>query len=769
MQRTNHGVRVYLLVLFVGALWVSRQWHASANGAQAAASGPPLRQPDTLLPVDPASASSRFVSTSGLLELIRAEHPGEITDIQFACGFGLLAVAGGSSTEGLLTAWDVQAKRLLHKQVLDWGVGKGFDFSPDGKRLAVRSAHGIITILGATSGDQEEALKAGSGADCLAFSPRGNCLAAGYGDTAALWDLTSRRQIRGFPRKCEVKQEPEFDANDPRDVLQLLRSTAVPTGPKPTDFINDLAFSPDGTLLAIAHNPKESRGIVRVWSTQTGQMISEIGPYGMSAEAVQFSPRGELLAVGTANNVLELWDTRTWKLHKRLSEPKSSRREPGSPIPQYFMVKHVQFSADGHVLGSAHFENHENIVARFWDVDAGRCFCEIAGSRDRKEYVGSSLCLGPDASGAIIVGSNFISMQTLPRLSASAQTTTSPAAPEARDSEPERLTLFPIVRAHKYGYMNRMGKVVVEPQYDRAETFAEGLAWVEKDGKGGYIDPNGREVTPLQYHTYSNNQFSEGMAAVNVGDYANGKWGFINRSGALVIQPEFELTGSFSEGLAFVVRDRKRGFVDRKGDLVIPPSFEMAQGFSEGLAPVRPRGGKWGYIDKSGTFVIPPQFDMAMPFNEGLAFVVNMEIGQRVSRGEYCIDKTGKIVLNPGGPFFEGLAVVNEGTYTQGRWGYRNRQGEYVIAPQFADARRFSEGLAAVQTEGKWGFINKQGKLVIQPKFSACGLFHSGLAPVSIGGTHEHFLPFGGKGHANPEAEMGYIDTGGDYVWQPGK
>ena len=75
------------------------------------------------------------------------------------------------------------------------------------------------------------------------------------------------------------------------------------------------------------------------------------------------------------------------------------------------------------------------------------------------------------------------------------------------------------------------------------------------------------------------------------------------------------------------------GYVDRTGAVVIPPRFEAAFGFSEGLAVVAVKetgATKYGYIDKTGAWVIQPQFDSAVFFSEGLAAV-----GIRVS-GNRC-------------------------------------------------------------------------------------------------------------------------------------
>ena len=92
----------------------------------------------------------------------------------------------------------------------------------------------------------------------------------------------------------------------------------------------------------------------------------------------------------------------------------------------------------------------------------------------------------------------------------------------------------------------------------------------------------------------------------------NGKWGFIDRSGKIVISPQFDAANYFYEGLACVMVDKKQygnivigknGYIDRSGNWIIKPQFDFASGFSEGLASVR-IGEKSGYIDKSGDIVI---------------------------------------------------------------------------------------------------------------------------------------------------------------------
>ena len=64
--------------------------------------------------------------------------------------------------------------------------------------------------------------------------------------------------------------------------------------------------------------------------------------------------------------------------------------------------------------------------------------------------------------------------------------------------------------------------------------------------------------------------------------------------------------GFIHDGLIRVQDDNfKFGFIDKTGKVVIPCKWEEAKDFSEGLAPVQYDNGKWGFIDKYGLLTIP--------------------------------------------------------------------------------------------------------------------------------------------------------------------
>jgi hypothetical protein len=62
----------------------------------------------------------------------------------------------------------------------------------------------------------------------------------------------------------------------------------------------------------------------------------------------------------------------------------------------------------------------------------------------------------------------------------------------------------------------------------------------------------------------------------------NGLYGYIAPTGKLVIEPQFDVASSFSEGLAVVVMNNKFGYVEPSGKMMVSPQYDWAYNFSEG-------------------------------------------------------------------------------------------------------------------------------------------------------------------------------------------
>ncbi|HYG79521.1 MAG TPA: WG repeat-containing protein, partial [Pyrinomonadaceae bacterium] len=170
----------------------------------------------------------------------------------------------------------------------------------------------------------------------------------------------------------------------------------------------------------------------------------------------------------------------------------------------------------------------------------------------------------------------------------------------------------------------------------------------------------------------------------------DGKWGYINSAGQVVIAPQFDDAWDFSDGLAYVRTGGRRGVIDQTGNIVVDlQQVDFAGRFSEGLAPVQTGGQnpRRGFIDNAGKLVIAPQFDAVESFREGLAVVM-------VERKYGFVDKAGRVVIKPqfekAYPFHDGLALV----IINNKHGFIDRKGKVVIPARYQNAYHFSEGLA---------------------------------------------------------------------------
>lgn len=191
-------------------------------------------------------------------------------------------------------------------------------------------------------------------------------------------------------------------------------------------------------------------------------------------------------------------------------------------------------------------------------------------------------------------------------------------------------TLYRIIEnSGKYAIFDKTTdttSVFVEPYL----FFPEGLSFAEKDGKWGYINNTGKVIINFEYEYTAN--FSEGYAVVG----KKGVYYPINKQGQSAFELTFTNMYNFTEGLAAVCNGKKWGYINNIGKIAIPFKYRAVSSFNEGLAAVK-KGRYWGYINKTGTTIIPSQFINAGPFIKGVAWV-------RQGTQKLLINKAGKPV-----------------------------------------------------------------------------------------------------------------------------
>ena len=149
------------------------------------------------------------------------------------------------------------------------------------------------------------------------------------------------------------------------------------------------------------------------------------------------------------------------------------------------------------------------------------------------------------------------------------------------------------------GYIDKTGKIVIEPQFEICGRFIEGIAAVKIDGKWGYIDKSGKFIIEPQFDAIGNiGNIAHILHCIGITDYN----GYSPNT-----SPEFysHSDWSFPEGFSLVWLDKRFGYIDRTGKIGIQPQYDWASEFSGGLAMVRV-GNKYGYIDATGKYIWEP-------------------------------------------------------------------------------------------------------------------------------------------------------------------
>lgn len=262
---------------------------------------------------------------------------------------------------------------------------------------------------------------------------------------------------------------------------------------------------------------------------------------------------------------------------------------------------------------------------------------------------------------------------------------------------------------------------------EEAHPFPGAYAIVKVDDLYGFMDKDGAFLITPKYQAVS--PFLNGSAAV----YDGTSWAMINEAGYIVARPEGgnpESMSFINDELVLVSEDGKYSYMSRALKLPEKYPFDQASSFKSGVAAVR-KDGKWALIRSDSTSITDYIFEDVL-LDDYNTCISNGVIFAKEGGKYYMYDAEGK-KLNPEGfdnayPMLsDGIAAVQK----EGLWGFADKEGNYVLEPQYEEAKSFSQSLAPVKKDGVWYYISKTGEIRVEGPFEDCLPFNSnGIAAV---------------------------------------
>ena len=248
------------------------------------------------------------------------------------------------------------------------------------------------------------------------------------------------------------------------------------------------------------------------------------------------------------------------------------------------------------------------------------------------------------------------------------------------------------------------------------------------------------EPDPLPDNTLADALVNNDRICVKIGD----GWGFVDTDGNVIIQSVLSNPSKFNAGLLPVYDNGLYGYMDPDGNWAIEPQYMYAAPFSEGVATIavldQERGGPiYSLINHTGRTLTTFRdgAGRGWPFKKSAAIVGWYNEKYSV------VNKTGDMVFETQFDKFWGDESTYEfifegliGVCVDGKWGFIDSAGEWIIKEQYEAVDRFEGLLCSVKIDGKWGVIDTTGKVIVEARYDDYLRFSDGLAAVCIDGKY---------------------------------
>lgn len=187
------------------------------------------------------------------------------------------------------------------------------------------------------------------------------------------------------------------------------------------------------------------------------------------------------------------------------------------------------------------------------------------------------------------------------------------------------------------------------------------------------------------------------------------KYGYINSSGTIVINPEYDEVGPFRNGLAVVLKDSKFGVINKKNELVVDFKYDEIVDFQDGRAIVS-LNEKYNLIDPFGKEISSNYLNDLVYFSNGI-YSGLMDTSYRFL--DKNLTSVSDLICQEVGDLLEGYSIIQ----MNDKFGVIDSSLNVKVSLQFDEIQRFNKGIFIYSLNGKKGIISTDGIKLTEPIF----------------------------------------------------
>ncbi|MCR8635680.1 WG repeat-containing protein [Paenibacillus radicis (ex Xue et al. 2023)] len=253
-----------------------------------------------------------------------------------------------------------------------------------------------------------------------------------------------------------------------------------------------------------------------------------------------------------------------------------------------------------------------------------------------------------------------------------------------------------VIDSQGFKVMDEAGHIITKKAYDYIASYSNGRAMASVANPSGpslygFLDLHGNEVIKPQFEQAGDFKQNKTVVKVKDNDFA-----LIGLDGRKLASYPYASVGQLGDGLLPFQQQLqgKYGYIDEKGSIVIQPAYTYAMAFMDGRAVVNTAedfGSRYGLIDKQANYIIKPDYNEIRTLGE-----------QRLALGK---------AIDAQQPFIGSTFAIAD------------MNGQMLTSFKYHDVGDFKQGLASVNDQKQTYFIDRNGKAADgYPKVNGSGV-----------------------------------------------